>query len=169
MRVKKLDTKRSVDALTQITSAGAAASLLNGSGDGKSIPEIASERELSGVFSLHSPVHSRSSSAQSSYSTSATTFEDTDEKRGKEDTQGRNEEGQRGRNSGTKEKEEKGNVIVSVRVRPDVGGDRSSARDWLVDGRQSLIAFRGREGGDYYYGKLLPTSFTNSHQISIYP
>jgi hypothetical protein len=24
----------------------------------------------------------------------------------------------------------------------------------MVDGRKSLIAYRGREGGDYYYGQL---------------
>lgn len=49
----------------------------------------------------------------------------------------------------------KGNVLVSVRVRPDVGNNSNSSPEgeWLVDGRKSLIAYRGREGGDYYYGK----------------
>ncbi len=51
-------------------------------------------------------------------------------------------------------KESKGNVIVSVRVRPDAGGngDARAEGEWLVDGRRSLISYRGREGGDYYYG-----------------
>lgn len=51
-------------------------------------------------------------------------------------------------------KEGKGNVIVSVRVRPDVAanGDNRSEGEWLVDGRRSLISYHGREGGDYYYG-----------------
>ena len=51
-------------------------------------------------------------------------------------------------------KESKGNVLVSVRVRPDAGGDMRSEGEWMVDGRKSLIAFRGKEGGDYYYGQL---------------
>ena len=103
-------------------------------------------------MSPRSPQHSRSSSAQESYSTSATTFEDTEEKRGRDEVY-IEERGQR-RESGRTEKEGKGNVLVSVRVRPDAGGDRSSGKDWLVDGRQSLVAYRGREGGDYYYGML---------------
>lgn len=51
-------------------------------------------------------------------------------------------------------KEGKGNVIVGVRVRPDVAanGDNRSEGEWLVDGRRSLISYHGREGGDYYYG-----------------
>jgi hypothetical protein len=53
--------------------------------------------------------------------------------------------------------EVKGNVIVSVRVRPDAGGDGPGSNktdgEWMVDGRRSLVAYKGREGGDYYYGK----------------
>jgi centromeric protein E len=53
--------------------------------------------------------------------------------------------------------EGKGNVIVSVRVRPDSGGNgeqRSKTEgEWMVDGRRSLVAYKGKEGGDYYYGK----------------
>lgn len=52
-------------------------------------------------------------------------------------------------------KEAKGNVLVSVRVRPDVGGTgEKSEGEWMVDGRRSLVAYRGRERGDYYYGML---------------
>ena len=53
-------------------------------------------------------------------------------------------------------KESKGNVIVSVRVRPDPSGNDSNRAEgeWLVDGRSALVAYKGREGGDHYYGKL---------------
>lgn len=49
----------------------------------------------------------------------------------------------------------KGNVIVSVRVRPDAAGhDHSKTEgEWMVDGRKALIAYNGKEGGDHYYGK----------------
>lgn len=58
-------------------------------------------------------------------------------------------------------KEGKGNVIVSVRVRPDVSSaekekekEKDDDVEWMVDGRRSLIAYRGREGGEYSYGKF---------------
>jgi centromeric protein E len=94
-----------------------------------------------------SPSQSRSSSAQGSYSTQATTFEEDEQpRRGREEFQDGSD---RGSQSG---KETKGNVIVSVRVRPDSGGDNQAEGEWMVDGRRSLVAFRGKEGGDYYYG-----------------
>ena len=109
-------------------------SLLNGSGDGKSI--LSDARDPEG-----SPAHRRSSSAQGSCSTSATTFEDADDAGGT------------GKSS-VKLKEMKGNVIVSVRVRPDnsAGETPRNHGEWVVDGRQSLISHRGKDGGDYYYG-----------------
>ena len=130
-----------------------APSLLNGSGD--TVPVSAGTgsagRGSGSQLGLPSPPRSRSSSAQGSYSTSATTFEDVDEAPGH--TRGRDEarEGseRRGRSSG---KETKGNVLVSVRVRPDEGGDLKSEGEWMVDGRRSLVAFKGKEGGDYFYG-----------------
>lgn len=133
-------------------SGGSTPSLLNGSGDGKAVSSagVRGSHDLAGQ---DSPPHSRSSSAQGSYSTSATTFEDTEDKRGREEGDSYFD-GSKRRESGKIEKEGKGNVIVSVRVRPDAGGDKSSGKDWLVDGRQSLVAYRGREGGHYYYGKL---------------
>ena len=100
-------------------------------------------RESSGFASMASRPGSPSSSAEDSYSTSATTYEESDEKRALEDRK-------RGRDSDSRES--KGNVIVSVRVRPDAGGDKTSGKDFVVDGRQSLIAYKGREAGDYYYG-----------------
>lgn len=61
-------------------------------------------------------------------------------------------------------KESKGNVIVSVRVRPDAGGDGpvKTEGEWMVDGRQSLVAYKGREGGDYYYDNVFTTHDNNS-------
>lgn len=109
-------------------------SLLNGSGDGKSV--LSDARDPEG-----SPAHSRSSSAQGSCSTSATTFEDA------EDATGAGK-------GAVKQKESKGNVIVSVRVRPDLSAGETPRNhgEWGVDGRQSLISHRGKDGGDYYYG-----------------
>jgi centromeric protein E len=53
------------------------------------------------------------------------------------------------------QKDGKGNVIVSVRVRPDAGtkDPKQEGGEWEVSGKQALIAYRGREGGDYYYGR----------------
>lgn len=61
--------------------------------------------------------------------------------------------------------ETKGNVLVSVRVRPDAsdGRDLRSEGEWLVDGRESLVTFRGREGGDYYYGQDPPARMHFNH------
>lgn len=126
-------------------------SLLNGDGDGNSIPLSGSHRVSDGSNPSLPP--SRSSSAQGSCSTSATTFEDTDDvpRRGREDA---DEAEDSHRNP--RDKEVKGNVIVSVRVRPDTAGQESSRAEgeWMVDGRRSLVAYRGREGGDYHYGQF---------------
>lgn len=45
-------------------------------------------------------------------------------------------------------------MIVSVRVRPDAGSNDHGRTEgeWMVDGRRSLISYRGKEGGDYFYG-----------------
>lgn len=50
-----------------------------------------------------------------------------------------------------KEKEAKGNITVSVRVRPDTASDSQPDGEWLVDGRRSLITY---EGGEHRYGVL---------------
>ncbi|KAJ5097578.1 hypothetical protein N7456_008299 [Penicillium angulare] len=119
-------------------------SLLNGSGDGRSI--AADPRDPEG-----SPSHSRSSSAQGSCSTSATTFEDGEDSA----TTGK---------SASKPKESKGNVIVSVRVRPDInqGETPRNHGEWGVDGRQSLISHRGKDGGDYYYDNVFTAHENNA-------
>lgn len=132
---------------------GAAPSLLNGSGDSRSISSGPGARGSDGLLSLPSPPQSRSSSAQGSYSTSATTFDDNGEPRG------RDASGEADADKGSsKHPEQKGNVIVSVRVRPDASGNNKADGEWLVDGRQSLVSFRGKEGGDYYYGEYLTPS-----------
>lgn len=88
-----------------------------------------------------------------------------DEKRGREDGHDQGEDRRRGRDSGSKDKDAKGNVIVSVRVRPDAGGDKSAGKEWLVDGRHSLVAYKGREGGDYYYGEQKDSLCASSHRF----
>jgi centromeric protein E len=148
---KRKRPKAAASPNTQSYVNGAAPSLLNGSGDSRSISSGPGARGSDGLLSLPSPPQSRSSSAQDSYSTSATNYDDSGE-------------GPRGRESSadatadkrsSKPTEGKGNVIVSVRVRPDAGTTGSGKTDgeWMVDGRRSLVAYRGKEGGDYYYGK----------------
>ncbi|TRX97914.1 hypothetical protein FHL15_001124 [Xylaria flabelliformis] len=117
-------------------------SLLNGGGEGKSLLGGAGTRHSDGLISIASPPQSRSSSAQGSCSTSATTYDDPSESNGVGLKEKRASKGLDG----------KGNVIVSIRVRPDAGGNNGQTEgEWMVDGRKSLVAYRGREGGDYYY------------------
>ena len=164
--VKRPKTRVSADMLSRTYSTTSTPSLLNGSGEGKAVLSEQGMKAANDMMSPRSPPHSRSSSAQESYSTSATTFEDTEEKRGRDEVHVE-ERGNR-RESGRTEKEGKGNVLVSVRVRPDAGGDRTSGKDWLVDSRQSLVAYRGREGGDYYYGMLkFPTKYPSHFRVLI--
>lgn len=65
----------------------------------------------------------------------------------------------------SKQKEAKGNVLVSVRVRPELSGGETPRNhgEWAVDGRQSLISYRGKEGGDYFYGGLSTPEFDSGH------
>ncbi|KAG9236297.1 kinesin motor domain-containing protein [Amylocarpus encephaloides] len=126
-------------------------SLLNGSGDNRSISSGPGARGSDGLLSLPSPPQSRSSSAQDSYSTSATTFDDNGD-----GVRGRDATADGGDNRASKLPEGKGNVIVSVRVRPDAGANGNSNKsdgDWMIDGRKSLVSYQGKEAGDYYYGK----------------
>lgn len=123
--------------------------MLNGNGDGKSILS-ADARDPDA-----SPSQSRSSSAQESYSTSATTYEDGD------DTAAGTAK------TGSKSKESKGNVIVSVRVRPDAGGNDASrsSGEWQLEGRKGLISHRGKEAGDYYYDNVFTA---HEHNAKVY-
>ena len=145
-------------------SGGRSTSLLNHHGEARSIPNTVKHRISDGIASLTSPSHSRSSSAQDSCSTSATTFEDIEEnmKRGRDEAKGTLSATTSVR-EGKEGKESKQNVIVSVRVRPDVSGEKSSRSEgeWLVDGRRSLIAYKGREGGDYHYDNVFATHDKN--------
>ncbi|KAM3086538.1 Kinesin-like protein kip2 [Clarireedia jacksonii] len=135
-------------------------SFLNGSGDSRSISSAPGGRGSDVLLSLPSPPQSRSSSAQDSHSTSATTTEENgDMYRGREGPEGTNDR----RSSGLVEG--KGNVIVSVRVRPDAGnqGDHNrSDGEWLVDGRRSLVSYRGKEAGDYYYDNVFAQHDNNA-------
>ncbi|KAI0446745.1 kinesin-domain-containing protein [Xylaria telfairii] len=128
-------------------------SLLNGGGEGKSLLGGAGTRHSDGLISIASPPQSRSSSAQGSCSTSATTYDDPSESTGIGLREKRSSKGLDG----------KGNVIVSIRVRPDAGGSNGQTEgEWMVDGRKSLVAYRGREGGDYYYDNVFTTHDDNS-------
>lgn len=121
----------------------------------------AGKRASDGQSSIHSPPQSRSSSANGSYSTSATTFEEVDD-----DGRGRSKDlddlaSDSKRNS--RGKEVKGNVIVSVRVRPDPGTNNSQSEgEWMVDGRRALVACRGKDGGDYHYDNVFTTHDDNA-------
>ncbi|OAA73532.1 Kinesin, motor domain protein [Cordyceps fumosorosea ARSEF 2679] len=132
-------------------------SLLNGSGEGKSI------RMSDGLISIGSPTQSRSSSAQDSYSTSATTYDEPME------TQNPNSEASASALSSaisdkrSSKSEGKGNVVVSVRVRPDTSGkEQNPEGEWMVDGRKSLISYKGKEGGDHTYDNVFTTHDNNS-------
>lgn len=111
------------------------------------------QRSSDGLISVASPAQSRSSSAQDSYSTSATQYDDMGDLGLKAGLGISTDSGSSKRMS---KADGKGNVIVSVRVRPDAGGqDHKTDGEWMVDGRKSLVAYKGKEGGDYFYGKLL--------------
>ncbi|KAK6842120.1 centromeric E [Apiospora arundinis] len=58
----------------------------------------------------------------------------------------------------------KGNVVVSVRVRPDANASGQGQVDgeWMVDGRKSLVSYRGKDGGDYHYDNVFATHDDNS-------
>lgn len=65
------------------------------------------------------------------------------------------------RDSGAKDN--KGNVLVSVRVRPDTGGESKGADgEWMVDGRRSLISYKGKEAGDYRYDNVFSPHDNNA-------
>ncbi|KAH8731315.1 kinesin motor domain-containing protein [Phaeosphaeriaceae sp. PMI808] len=123
-------------------------SLLNGSADSVTVD--------TSHLSLPSPPQSRNSSPQGSYATSATTFEDVgdDDGRGRTDNKG---------NSGSLPKDGKGNVLVSVRVRPDVGAkDSKQEMEWEVNNKHALISYKGREGGEYSYDNVFDTQDNNA-------
>ncbi|KFY24071.1 hypothetical protein V493_05464 [Pseudogymnoascus sp. VKM F-4281 (FW-2241)] len=152
--------KTSLGPGTQLAYAGSSTpSLLNGSGTTKSISSGPGARGSDGLLSLPSPPQSRSSSAQDTESTESTYEDGLDAGRGRQTSVEL-------ANGESKSAEGKGNVIVSVRVRPDAGGDAPGASktdgEWMVDGRRSLVAYKGPAGGDHYYDNVFATHDTNS-------
>jgi centromeric protein E len=118
-------------------------SLLNGSGESVSVVNTSH-------LSLPSPPQSRNSSAQGSYATSATTFEDVTE----EDSRGR-ADSKTAADRNSIQKDGKGNVIVSVRVRPDAAlKDGKQELGWDVNAKRALVSYQGKEGGEYIYGNV---------------
>lgn len=140
--------------LSHLTYSPSTPSLLNGSGEGKS---ISNARMSDGLISISSPPQSRSSSAQDSYSTSATTYDEPGEGSAVKVDAGAPVVGSTSDKRSSKS-DGKGNVVVSVRVRPDNAlGQSNPEGEWMVDGRKSLIAYKGKEGGDYIYGMYMCT------------
>ncbi|GAB7359253.1 hypothetical protein MBLNU230_g5910t1 [Neophaeotheca triangularis] len=137
-------------------------SLTNGTGESNFISSAAGARGSESLLSLPSPPQSRSPSVDGSYMTDGTAFEDVGEDvdRGRPESQDTVSDLRR--NSG--DKDNKGNVLVSVRVRPDAGGSESSRAEgeWMVDGRRSLVTYRGKEGGDYRYDNVFSPHDQNS-------
>ncbi|EQL38875.1 centromeric protein E, variant 3 [Blastomyces dermatitidis ATCC 26199] len=162
LRLKKARTSTSSGNTFKGPNSSRTPSLLNSSGDGKSIPNAPNARNSEGHFSIPSPPQSRSSSAQGSYSTSATTYDEVDDsgRRGREESDAISGNGKRS----SEGKEAKGNVIVSVRVRPDTSGGENSKSDgeWMVDGRRSLVSHRGKESGDYFYDNVFTAHDNNA-------
>lgn len=125
-------------------------SFLNGSGESVSVANT-------GHLSLPSPPQSRTSSAQGSYATSATTIEDI----GDDESRGRSDNAAGDRNSISKDG--KGNVVVSVRVRPDIGAkDSKQEVEWEINNKRALLAYKGREGGEFFYDNVFDTQDNNA-------
>ncbi|EON65048.1 hypothetical protein W97_04283 [Coniosporium apollinis CBS 100218] len=112
-----------------------------------------------GLLNPPSP-RSRNSSAHGSYA-SATTFEDIGEEIFIADAVSG---GIPATDRQSAQKDGNGNVIVSVRVRPDAGGNEGGKTEveWMVDGRKSLVSYRGREGGEYIYDNVFTAHDNNA-------
>ncbi|PFH55190.1 hypothetical protein XA68_10467 [Ophiocordyceps unilateralis] len=155
---------KSPKSLSRVSYASSTPSLLNGSGEGKSVNTA---RMSDGLMSISSPPQSRSSSAQDSYSTSATTYEDSPEAAAAAAAAAAASKSDRSSALSTSDRrcsksETKGNVLVSVRVRPDAQADAQGLDpEWVVDGRKSLIAYKGKEGGEYLYDNVFATHDNN--------
>ncbi|KAB2572243.1 Centromeric protein e [Lasiodiplodia theobromae] len=99
-----------------------------------------------------SPTESRSSSANGSYST------------GFEETGGEEDKGSKSPSSDKDfGKDLKGNVIVSVRVRPNSStSENTGLQDWELDGRRGTITFRGKDGGTFQSDNVFSTQDNNA-------
>ena len=161
--IKKVKTKSSGYGLRvrqstgAVSAMGASPSLLNGTGDSNLISSGAGARGSDSFLSVPSRSDSQNSSANASYMTDATQIDEgpselAGDERGRPKSQDASTEG----SPNSKDKDMKGNVVVSVRVRPDAaGGDGSRTEgEWMVEGRRALISYNGREGGDYRYDNV---------------
>ncbi|KAJ6262378.1 Kinesin-4 [Drechslerella dactyloides] len=54
----------------------------------------------------------------------------------------------------------KGNVLVSIRVRP-AGEAAKESSEWTVDSSKSLVRYNGKEGGDYYLDNVFAPRDSN--------
>lgn len=137
-----------------VSTLGSSPSLLNGTGDSNLVTGD-SARASASLQRPPSASLSRRSSASAINNTDTTDFEDVGDEsadRGRPHSQATGTDSPRNSTG----KDNKGNVLVSVRVRPDAAaGDASGSEgEWMVDGRRSLIQYTGREGGDYRYDNV---------------
>lgn len=61
----------------------------------------------------------------------------------------------RGRQRPGSSHKDRDKVVISVRVRPEkeANDGSTSGGEWMVDGRKSLISYKGKEGGEYVMGR----------------
>ncbi|USW57747.1 Putative kinesin-like protein [Septoria linicola] len=138
-------------------------SLLNGAPDSKLVSGAGGLRHSESLLSIPSPPESRSSSANGSYHTDATIVEDAADDTGIRGRSRRASTSAKSKRDSGAGKDAKGNVLVSVRVRPDAGSEENKPEgEWMVDGRRSLISYRGREGGDYRYDNVFSPNDGNA-------
>ncbi|KAM3414925.1 hypothetical protein BST61_g10066 [Cercospora zeina] len=133
----------------------AAPSLLNSTSGGM--------RHHDSLLSVPSPPESRPSSAAGSYQTDVTVVGEFGDENGDRGRGRRSSASSKTKRDSGMGKDAKGNVLVSVRVRPDAGSeDHKPEGEWMVDGRRSLISYRGKEGGDYRYDNVFSPNDGNS-------
>jgi centromeric protein E len=132
-----------------------------GGGESNYISAGEGGKQHDSLLSLPSPPQSRSSSANDSYPADL-----ADDAGDESTTRGRPRSVDAAAKKELDAKNDKGNVLVSVRVRPESGGDgeasNASDGEWLVDGRRSLISFKGKEGGDYRYDNVFSPHDNNA-------
>lgn len=132
-----------------------ASSLHHNTTESRSAPNSAGLRSSDSLLSLPSPIWNRpASSSRDSLSNEGSAIGEVEEESAVSGSPQDNPRLSFGQSGGTKDA--KGNVVVSVRVRPDAGGGDGEKveGEWMVDGRRSLVSYKGREGGEYIYGML---------------
>ncbi|OAQ59102.1 kinesin-II [Pochonia chlamydosporia 170] len=127
-------------------------SLLFVSGEDKA---ISNQRMSGGLINISSPQQNRRALVQDCYSTSATTHD--------EFVDGEALFSNSASDNRSSKSDGRGNVIVSVRVRPDSNAGQSNPEgEWMVDERKSLIVYNGKEGGEYIYDNVFTTHDNNA-------